>query len=134
MLDAVAESAARVCGAQDAVIRLVEGGVLAMRAHYGPFEPEVSPRPIDRRSVVGRAVIDRQLIHIEDLLAVVATEFPETVTSTERGGIRTVLAAPLQREGAPVGVILIRRTVVDPFTEKQIALLKTFADQAVISI
>jgi GAF domain-containing protein/anti-sigma regulatory factor (Ser/Thr protein kinase) len=134
VLDAVAASAARVCGADDAVIRLIEGDVLAMRAHYGPFEPEVSPRPIDRRSVVGRAVVDRQLIHIEDLMPLTATEFPESQASTERGGIRTVLAAPLQREGVPIGVIFMRRTVVNPFTEKQIALLKTFADQAVIAI
>jgi signal transduction histidine kinase len=134
VLDAVAESSARVCGAHDAVIRLVEGDVLTMRAHYGPFEPELSPRPIDRRSVVGRAVVDRQLIHIDDLMPLTATEFPEAQASTERGGIRTVLAAPLQREGVPVGVIFIRRTVVDPFSEKQINLLETFADQAVIAI
>jgi signal transduction histidine kinase len=134
VLDAVAASAARVCGADDAVIRLIEGDILAMRAHYGPFEPDVSPRPIDRRSVVGRAVVDRQLIHIQDLMPLNATEFPESQASTERGGIRTVLAAPLQREGVPIGVIFMRRTVVNPFTEKQIALLKTFADQAVIAI
>ena len=134
VLDAVAASAARVCSADDAIIRLIEGNLLAMRAHYGPFEPDVAARPIDRGSVVGRAVIDQQVVHIEDLMSLTATEFPQSQASTEQGGIRTVLAAPLQREGVPIGVILMRRTAVDPFTEKQIALLKTFADQAVIAI
>jgi signal transduction histidine kinase len=134
VLDAVAANAARVCGADDAVIRLIEDGALRMRAHYGPFEPDETPRPIDRRSVVGRAVVDRQVLHIPDLVPVNATEFPESQASTERGGIRTVLAAPLQREGIPIGVIFMRRTEVRPFTEKQVALLRSFADQAVIAI
>src|SRR4030095_10204714 len=89
---------------------------------------------IDRRSASGRAVVDRQIIHIEDMLSVAATEFPELRAIAEREGDRTVLAVPLLREEVPIGAILIRRTVVDPFTEKQIALLKTFADQAVIAI
>ena len=82
--------------------------------------------------MIGRAVLDRQTIHIHDLLAV-ATEFPECET-LRRTGDRTVLATPLLREGVPLELIHIRRTEVRPFTDKQITLLETFADQAVIAI
>ncbi len=134
VLDVVAENAARVCGADDATIRLVEHGVLRYAAHYGSIGVEEGLFKIDGSSVVGRAVSERQVIHIEDLPSVVAKDFPERIESTERHRIRTILAAPLLRENEPIGVINIRRTDVRPFSVKQIALLKTFADQAVIAI
>jgi GAF domain-containing protein len=135
VLDAVAENAARVCGADDATIRLVRGNMLRAVAHHGTIERGEDERPINRRSATGRAVSDRQLIHIHDLPSVAGdSEFPEGAATGRRIGVRTVLAVPLLREDMAIGAIIIRRTVVNPFTDKQIALLKTFADQSVIAI
>src|SRR5919197_1364111 len=79
VLDTIAENAARVCGADDVNVRLVEGNVLRLVAHQGSIPIfQLSELPIDRGSIVGRAVLDRQLLHIDDLMAVAATEFPRT--------------------------------------------------------
>ncbi len=134
VLNVIVENAARVCSAEDASIRLVEGDVLRLAAHHGPIPPGTPQRPIDRSSAAGRAVVERQIIHVEDTRALSETEFQGNALQMQRFGIRTALAVPLLREGIAVGEIHIRRTKLQPFTEKQISLLKTFADQAVIAI
>jgi len=138
VLDAVAENAARLCEANDAQILRIEGDVLRPVASYGPIPALLIEGdegiPISRGSVTGRAVVDRHTIHVHDLATALETEFPDGKAYQKRFGHRTTLATPLLREGVAVGAILIRRLEVRPFTEKQIQLLETFADQAVIAI
>jgi GAF domain-containing protein len=136
VLDAVAERAARLCDATDAQIIRVEGDYVRSVASYGSM-PARRPEErtlITRAQAPLRAIVDRQTIHVHDLAAEIDTEFPESKLAQQRFGTRTLLCTPLLREGMALGAILIRRTEVRPFTDRQIKLLETFADQAVIAI
>src|SRR5262245_15407764 len=134
VLDAVAETAARICGANDAMVRRVDGNLLRLAAQYGnvPSLDASASIPVDRGSGAGRAVVDRQTIHIQDMD--VEREFPVSHALAQRFGYRTVLATPLLLKGVAIGAIVIRRLEVRPFTDSQIKLLETFASQAAIAI
>nr|WP_037390703.1 GAF domain-containing protein [Sinorhizobium americanum] len=133
VLDTLVESAVRLCDAYDAVILLKDGESLHARAHHGPIPMDFFSWPVSRDWVTGRAVLDRRPIHVTDLTTE-ADEYPDGHRMAVRMGHRTILAAPLLRRQEAIGGLVIRRTEVKPFTEKQIGLLQTFADQAVIAI
>jgi GAF domain-containing protein len=134
VLKAIVESACELCEADDAIVQLRDGDDLVFAAHRGSIPVGLQRRAITRNFVSGRANVDKVPVHLRDALSAEGGEFPEAQEMSRRLGTRTLLAAPLLREGESIGTILLRRTVVNPFSEKQIALLQTFADQAVIAI
>src|SRR5207253_1835970 len=98
VFDAIAANAAQLCGATDAIIRRVDGDILRLVAHHGALPAEAGNQmPLDRGSVMGRAVVDRQTVHVHDLAAQPDEEFPFGRDIARRFGYRTVLATPLLR-------------------------------------
>jgi GAF domain-containing protein/anti-sigma regulatory factor (Ser/Thr protein kinase) len=143
VLDTVVRAAAQFCGAENVAILRLDGGVLRGAATVGPFGDTVAVRlgsvealevPVTRGSVTGRAVVERRTVHSLDLAAEPEDEFPVGRDLQLQFGHGTLAATPLLREGVPLGVIALFRTEVKPFSDKQLALLRTFADQAVIAI
>jgi signal transduction histidine kinase len=137
VLDTLVESAARLCEADIVVISRPKADTLYFEASCGLSREQAEfsashPAGIDRGTISGRVLLERKIIHVADVLADPEyTYWPAPLTT---GGLRTVLGVPLLREGSPIGVIALARKSVRPFTDKQIELVTTFADQAVIAI
>jgi two-component system, NtrC family, sensor kinase len=136
VLDTLVESAARLCEAELAAItRLQETTYHHVSSHgYSHDAHEAMKRAsikLDRSTITGRAALERKVVHVLDAQADPEFNFAEAI---KRVGFRTILGVPLLREGVPIGVIILMRSTVQPFTDKQIELVTTFADQAVIAI
>jgi len=134
VLSAIVESACELCEAYDAVVLLKDGGELRVGAHHGPISMTQQRWSNDRASISGRAVADRHPVHVHDVLSDEGTDFTNAREMSRVDGCHTLLGAPLLRDGEGIGAIVLRRAEVHPFSDKQIALLQTFADQAVIAI
>jgi PAS domain S-box-containing protein len=143
VLDTVVRAAARFCGATDVLLLRLDGPTLRGAALFGQIKDVVLGQlgtaaalmyPATRGSVTGRAVVDRTTVHVHDLACQPEDEFPEGRALQARFGHHTMAATPLLREGTPIGAIALFRMVVEPFSDRQLDLLRLFADQAVIAI
>jgi GAF domain-containing protein len=133
VLAAICETVAKLCETKDVEIFIRDGDRLRLGWVQGPIGTEIENWPITRGLVMGRAVLTRELIQVDDLRAA-GEEYPEGYQSSLLVGHRTIVAVPLMRKGEAVGVLTLRRSEVKPFSDRQITLLRTFADQAVIAI
>jgi GAF domain-containing protein len=136
VLDTLVQSAARLCEAEMACIVRPQDSTIIFAANYGfppAFVEHVTATPIEagRGTMSGRVLAERRTVHIPDVLADPEYAFAQ---GQKIAGFRTLLGVPLLREGTPIGIIVLARTVARPFTDKQIELATTFADQAVIAI
>jgi signal transduction histidine kinase/CheY-like chemotaxis protein len=136
VLQTLVESAARLCEADQGTITRQKDGVFYRAESYG-FSPEfcelVRDVPVkpERGTITGRTLLEGKIIHVPDVLA----DPDYTYTEAQRlGGFRTILGVPMLREGVPIGLLALTRLEVRPFTDKQIELVSTFADQAAIAI
>src|SRR2546421_4535781 len=137
VLGAVLDRAASLCGAERASIHLLDGEVYRTAAFWGPPNPEYervayhTTRKPGRETLIGRTAFERAVIHIPDVL----TDPEYTARDLQRlGGYRTMLGVPLFRGETVAGVFVLTRNEVRPFSDLQIALVRAFADQAVVAV
>jgi signal transduction histidine kinase len=136
VLQALVEAAAQLCEADQGTIAREQAGTFVRAASYG-FSPEfvelVKNLPVapTRGSATGRALLEGRTVHIADVRADRDYTFSEAI---EKGGFKTILAVPMLREGKAIGVLALTRIEMKPFTDKQVELVSTFADQAAIAI
>jgi signal transduction histidine kinase/CheY-like chemotaxis protein len=136
VLHTLVESAARLCDADQGTITRQRDGVFYRAESYG-FSPELSeflkdvPVKPERGTLIGRTLLEGKVVHLADVLADPDYTFAE---AQRLGGFRTMLGVPMMREGKPIGMLGLTRLQVRPFTDKQIELVSTFADQAAIAI
>jgi GAF domain-containing protein len=138
VFDTIVRSAAQLCHATTTAVFLTEGGMVYHPASYGSAPEALAaiqarfPRPLDRETAAGTAILTRSVIHVPDVQESSAVEFARETGRVV--GFRSLLSVPMLRQGEAVGAINVTRREAGPFSDADVALLKTFADQAVIAI
>ncbi|MBI2525421.1 MAG: GAF domain-containing protein [Candidatus Rokubacteria bacterium] len=137
VLETLVENATKLCGAERGLIFRLDDEAYRVAVHYGAPSPawleflDRNPIRLGRGTLVGRSALERRAVHIPDVLADPEYQWAE---SQRLGGFRAILGVPMLREGVPIGVFALWRDDPKAFTDKQVELVTTFADQAVIAI